>query len=119
MNYKRLLYSVILGAISGILCASGAFVLLNTEPSIPNISIYLIGAFYNRIIIGFLIGFAEELKIYKEKDNMINSIIRGLLLGLIVSIGFAFFNVYINLPFFFMGMVFGILIDLIATKLSK
>lgn len=119
MNVKRLIISVILGIVFGILCGSGAFILLQGITEIPNLTMYIAGAFYNRIIIGFLVGFAEELKIYKEKDNIINSIIRGAILGIIVSSGFAFFNVYVNLLFFIMGIIFGIGNDVISTRFSS
>ena len=119
MNSKRIILGIVLGAIFGIICATGAFILLSSEPSIPNLTMYLAGAFYNRIIMGFLIGLASEIKIVKDKNNIINSIIRGAILGILVSTGFAFFNVYLNINFFIMGIVFGVLNDLISTKISK
>ncbi|MBD3230419.1 MAG: hypothetical protein GF329_19725 [Candidatus Lokiarchaeota archaeon] len=119
MNVKRLIISVILGVVFGILCATGAFILFQENTEIPNLIIYVTGAFYNRVIMGFLIGFADRLKIYKDKENIINSIIRGAVLGIIVSVGFAFFNVTLNVNFFIMGIIFGILNDIISTKFSK
>ncbi|TFG02779.1 MAG: hypothetical protein EU542_04105 [Promethearchaeota archaeon] len=111
MNYKRLSISFILGIIFGFLCLLGN-VLTGATP-------YLIAALYNRIILGVLIGLAEDIKIKKQEDNLITPLVRGAIFGAFVSIGFAFFLQSILISFLIAGIIFGLLIDLIATKLTK
>jgi hypothetical protein len=111
MNLKRLIISISLGIIFGIFCVIGNI--------IGNGTPYLLAAWYNRVILGAIIGFTGNLKIYKEENNIINSIIRGLLLGAFVSFGFAFFLKPILVSFFIAGIIFGIIIDIISTILSK
>jgi hypothetical protein len=111
MNLKRMLISIILGAIFGIICVIGNI--------IGNGTPFLIAAWYNRVILGAMIGFAGDFKIYKGENNIINSILRGLIIGAFVSLGFAFFLHPILVSFFIAGLIFGILIDVISTLLSK
>ncbi|MHA1270958.1 MAG: hypothetical protein ACTSPY_14285 [Candidatus Helarchaeota archaeon] len=119
MNLKRLFYSILLGVIFGAICATGVYFLIPETTLIPNRYLYIAGAFYNRIIMGSLIGFAEELKLIKNKNDTFNSIIRGAILGIFVSVGFGLLQAYTNINFFIMGIIFGLLNDLITTKLTK
>ncbi|NHI91498.1 MAG: hypothetical protein EAX96_03275 [Candidatus Lokiarchaeota archaeon] len=66
---------------------------------------------------GILIGFAGDLKIVKEHDDPLNSVIRGVLIGAILSVGGFFYGAGIS--FFLMGLVYGALIDFLTTWLSK
>lgn len=111
MDLKRLNICFILGVLAGVVCLIGNM-LTGATP-------YLIAAWYNRVILGVLIGLAGELKIYKEEDNIINSILRGAFIGAFVSLGFAFFLGSVLILFFLAGIVFGIVIDLIATLITK
>ncbi|MFX0071042.1 MAG: hypothetical protein ACFFAO_08125 [Candidatus Hermodarchaeota archaeon] len=119
MNIKRLVCSTILGMCFGIICILGTPLTVPNRVFLPSLEIYLIGAWYNRFIMGIVIGFAGDLKIYKEKDNILNSIIRGALIGAIVSTSFAFLRNYPAILFFIVGIIFGILNDLISTKYTQ
>ncbi|MGV9172236.1 MAG: hypothetical protein ACOC35_06695, partial [Promethearchaeia archaeon] len=81
--------------------------------------IYLLGAWYNRVVMGALIGLAGGIKIYGNKDSVSNSLIRGALIGAFVSTGFAFFQQTVTITYFFAGVGFGLLNDFITTKLTK
>lgn len=119
MNFKRIIFGTIFGAISGVICIIG-MVFLNMIPAyliFPYNILYLVGGIYNRIIMGILIGFAEDLKIIKEEDDPLNSLIRGLLMGALVSTAGFFYGAAIS--FFLMGLLYGALTDLITTYLSK
>ena len=119
MTLKRLIFAILFGVIFSLLCMTGVYFLVPETSLIPNKILYMAGAFYNRIIMGVLIGFASELKIIKDKDNTLNSIVRGAILGIVVSVGFAFLQAYTNINFFIMGIIFGLLNDFITTKLTK
>ncbi|MFO8018059.1 MAG: hypothetical protein R6U96_05445 [Promethearchaeia archaeon] len=81
--------------------------------------IYLIGAWYNRVVMGALIGLAGEIRIYKGKDSIPNSIFRGALIGAFVSAGFAFFQQTLTITYLFAGIGFGALNDVVTTRLTK
>jgi hypothetical protein len=119
MNWKRLIISIPLGMLMGVICVIGLSQRIPAGGVDPSNSIYLWGAWYERVIMGIMIGFASELVIIKSKRNLLNAFIRGAILGLIVSAGFGFFQQFIDLPFFFAGAVFGGTIDIIATFLSR
>lgn len=87
INYKRLALGIALGALAGIVCVSGLSV------SLPNASVlFLAGAWYNRLIIGAIIGLAGEIKIIKKEDNIINALIRGIILGFFYNSSFLFLS---------------------------
>lgn len=85
MNGKRLIIGIVMGIILGIFCIIG--VSQRIPPSIQNPTIYLIGAWYNRVIMGIIIGFAGEIIILK-KSLWLNAIIRGAIIGVLVSLSF-------------------------------
>jgi hypothetical protein len=114
INLKRLIICVLLGLLSGIICAVGSSILQPTAyPVGINFIIYII---YNRIILGFMIGLIEDLKIIKSK--MVNSLLRGALFGALVSTIMVIIPELASINFLVVGILFGILIDLIASKLA-
>ena len=66
---------------------------------------------------GILIGFAGDLKIIKEEDDPMNSVVRGVIIGGIVSTAGFFYGAAIT--FFLMGLLYGALTDFLTTYLSK
>ncbi|MCF2138771.1 MAG: hypothetical protein K9W44_01785 [Candidatus Lokiarchaeota archaeon] len=119
MNWKRILLSIPLGMIMGIICIIGLSQRIPASGVYPSISVYLWGAWYERVVMGLLIGFVGDLVIIKSKRNLLNSFIRGAIFGLITSVGYGFFQQFIDLPFFFAGLVFGGTIDVIATYFTR
>jgi len=119
MNSKRILFGTIFGALSGVICITGMILLGGIPTSLvyPNDILFLIGGLHNRIILGLLIGFAGDLKIIKDENDPINSLIRGTIIGAILSVAGFFYGSAIS--FFLMGLVYGALTDLITTYLSK
>lgn len=118
IKIKRLIVGTVLGAILGIFCVIGVSLRL-PDPVYPNATVYLIGAWYNRVVMGSLIGLAGGIKLYKNEDNILNSIIRGAIIGAFVSVSFSFLSQAIELTYFFAGIVWGLLNDLITTRLMK
>ena len=105
---KRIIISVILGALLGIFCIIGIGFRLGFEGN----SLFLFSAWFNRIIMGLLIGLATPLIITKGKSN---SFIRGTLLGLLVSFGWYASTGFVDLLGFLAGIAYGIIIDAVAT----
>ncbi len=104
---KRLTISIITGALLGVLCIIGISYRLGVEGN----EWFLAANWINRVLIGLVIGLAGKLKLHPA--------LRGILLGSIVS-----FSLYIATDFrdpagFGAGIVYGLIIDLIATKYSR
>ena len=73
---------------------------------------YLLTIFYNRLLIGFVVAFSESIKIFNKDPH--NSILRGALIGSIVSV--ALFIQTGSPSFIPPGIVFGAIADYLATK---
>ena len=113
INVKRMIITLILGLLAGIICAGGT--VMGNNPNFQITIAYIIYLVYNRIILGFIIGLVENLKIIKHENG--NSVVRGAVLGAIVSIILVIIPGLVAISFIIAGIVFGIIIDLIATML--
>lgn len=111
INKKRLLVSLITGAILGIFCIIGVGARIGYENYI-----FLIGMWYNRVVMGLLIGLADNIQITKGHKNVL---LRGALLGLIVSSAIFISTEFRDVPSFFAGIVYGVIIDFVASKYGK
>ena len=117
-NLKRIGLATLIGAILGIFCILGAS---GRVGGWLGNEILLIGLWYNRVIMGLLIGFAGNLQFLK-KDNSpkwLNTILRGAILGALVSLQFYLSTSFLDLLSFLAGILYGIVIDLIITGLVK
>ena len=114
INSKRMIITLILGLLTGIICAGGT--VMGNNPNFQITIEYVIYLVYNRIILGLVIGLAENIKIIKHE--LANSIIRGAVLGAIVSIILIIIPGLVAISFIIAGIIFGIFIDLIATILA-
>ncbi|MBD3350872.1 MAG: hypothetical protein GF364_05240 [Candidatus Lokiarchaeota archaeon] len=114
MKYKRLVVSTILGMILGVFCILGAS--QRIPGYVTNNILYLSAAWYNRVIMGVIIGLAGEIEIIKG-NNFLNSLIRGALIGALVSVGFGLLGQSLEIMFFIAGIGFGTLNDVISTKI--
>jgi len=103
---KRLALSVISGAILGIFCIIGGSVRLGWEGN----QLLLFALWYNRLVMGLLIGLAGNLIIIKGDWNWI---LRGAGLGLIVSAAYFFTSGASDWVSFFAGVVYGVIIEFI------
>lgn len=98
---KRLLFGIILGIILGLFCILGASLRMPGELSLT----YLFSFWYNRVIMGLVIGLFP-----KPKDIKI-ALLRGVILGALVSLAFYSANEFRDLMGFFAGVVYGIIIE--------
>ena len=108
---KRLVISTGLGAILGVFCIIGVGLRIGFQGN----EIFLIAMWYNRVIMGLMIGFADDLKI---SNSSYNSIARGALLGLLVTSTIFLSSEFRDLPSFFAGIAYGVIIDYFASKFS-
>ena len=119
-NYRRIGISVITGALLGVLCIIGVGARIPDQYS--NV-IYLTAVWYNRVIMGLMVGFAGHVTIIKSENekNYVNSIVRGIIIGLIVSSATLLLSDTIPLDWlgWFMGLLYGPIIEVVATVTQK
>ena len=104
---KRINLSIILGMILGVFCIIG----VGTRISFNGNEVFFFGMWYNRVIMGLIIGLAGRLKF--------NLYLRGSFLGLIISLAFFLSANFRDVPGFFAGIFYGVIIDVFASKYSK
>jgi hypothetical protein len=109
---KRLIISVILGATLGIFCIIGIGFRLGYAGN----ELFLFSAWYNRVVIGLLIGLATPLILIRGKWN---PVVRGALLGLIVSYSWYVASGNRDTMGFLAGIAYGVIIDWVATKFTN
>ncbi|MFO7793222.1 MAG: hypothetical protein R6W73_09655 [Candidatus Saliniplasma sp.] len=109
MKTKRIMISVVMGAVLGVFCIVG----VGTRIGYSGNELFLFAMWYNRIVMGLLIGLAYDIKIIDSNKNFI---VRGLLLGLIVSLAITFTSEFRDWPSLFAGIAYGIIIDFVATR---
>lgn len=109
---KRLIIACLVGALLGVLCIVGIGFRLGFDGN----ETFLFSAWFNRLMMGLMIGLAAPIVIVK---NRWNPLLRGILLGFIVS--YSWYVATGNRDFvgFLAGIVYGPIIDSIATKYSK
>jgi len=111
MENKRLLICTIGGIIAGLICSAGGLL----SGNISEFSFFAIApAFFNRLMLGFLIGISS-LKL----NFVFHGMVIGLLVSLITSIPFLEGNVKGFMFFTIAGIIYGLLIELFATKVFK
>lgn len=110
-NRKRLVVALVCGALLGILCIIGVgsrFGFLGNE-------VFILANWYNRVVMGLVVGLAGGLTVVESKFN---PVVRGLILGFMVSLGL-FLSSGLRDPLGFMaGIAYGVIIDYIASKYS-
>lgn len=109
MINRRIVISLITGAILGVFCIVGAQ--SRFEGTLNNS--YLFGFWFNRLLMGMVIGFLVSL------SDMKLLLVRGAIVGLIVSFAFYSATEYHDLLGFLVGAVYGMIIELAAYKFQK
>ncbi len=113
LNLKRMAIALILAAFFGVMCAWGTSTV--EIPGFVMTTEYLLTVFYARLMIGFLVGFSGGLVMLKGKTA--NAALRGGIMGLIASISISFYGG--TAIFIAAGIVYGIITDVVATRLSS
>lgn len=100
MENRRLIISVITGAILGLVCILGA----NLRYQIDLGSSYLFGFWFNRLLMGIVIG------LLSFNGGLFHRVIKGSILGLIVSFAFYSATDFFDLTGFLVGALYGAII---------
>lgn len=112
-NGKRMAISLIIAAFFGFFCAYGT-----SGVEIPGFTItleYLATIFYARLLIGFAIGLAGGWVLVKSRVK--NAALRGGIIGAVVTPVISFYGGWEIFMLF--GILYGIITDVVATKLSS
>ncbi len=98
---KRMIQSLIGGALLGVVCVIGAFVRSGFTAS----PIFVFALWYNRVIIGLAIGAPWP------KTNRNQALLRGAILGLMVSFAFYSATNFQDPVSFIAGIVYGVILE--------
>ncbi len=105
---KRMKVSLLAGAVLGFFCIVGALVRSGFQ-----IEYYLLfSLWYNRLLMGLVIG------LNWPKIGMPMVLVRGAVLGLIVSFAFYSATGFSDVISFLAGIVYGIMLEYIAVKVE-
>lgn len=106
---KRMKQSLIGGGLLGVLCVIGAYVRSGFTAS-PG---FVFSLWYNRVIIGLVIGSPWSSK------NRNESLVRGGILGLLVSFAFFTTTSFKDPVSFIAGIVYGVILEAILIRSEK
>lgn len=106
---KRLKLALLGGAVLGIFCVVGAYLRSGGTAS-PS---FIFALWFNRVIIGLAVGAPWE------TTNKNESLLRGALLGLLVSFAFYSSTGFVDPISFIAGVVYGILLEVWLSKLDN
>jgi hypothetical protein len=100
------------GALLGVLCIVG----VGARVGFAGNAGFLFSIWYNRLLMGLLIGLAGEVTLLQARKA--NIVVRGLLLGTLVTLASSLSTDFRDLPSFFAGIVYGPIIDAVASWLA-
>lgn len=103
---RRLLLATITGGLLGVVCIIGANLRFGGDLS----SAYLFGFWFNRLLMGVVIGLLPVC------DNPKYYLPRGVIVGLFVSFAFYSATEFLDLTGFLVGAVYGVIIEYVAKK---
>lgn len=117
MNNKRVAIALAVGLATGLFCAYGLVMMVQKgKANFPVTTGIIASVVYNRMLIGFVIGIADGIKL--------NAVLRGALIGAIISFAMSIVPVVEGqglggLTLVAFGVVYGIIADVLATLLAK
>ena len=111
MKNNRLFIAITTGAVLGIFCIIGVSVRLGFSGN----ELFIFSTWLNRVIMGLVIGLISS----SIKSNSKYVLLRGAFFGLIISGSFYLATDFKDTPGFFAGIVYGVIIDFVATKFGK
>jgi len=119
VSARRIGIALIAGALLGVLCIIGVG---SRIPGNYSNVVYLMAVWYNRVLMGLMVGLAGGVTLIKsdKNKNYINAIVRGLLIGLIVSSATLLLSeTILDLMGWLAGIIYGPIIDVVATATEK
>jgi hypothetical protein len=114
MNAKRVAIATVIGFLCGLFCAYGT--LKMDDPSIVVTTGLLASIVYNRVLIGFVVGIGDGIKLHP--------VLRGALIGIIITMALSTMPIVDGraaggLTLIGFGIVYGIIADVVASWLAK
>ncbi len=109
MRKKRLLVALITGAVLGVFCIIGAMVRFQFERDFY----YMFSLWYNRLLMGLVIG------ICPSGTKFPIALLRGTVLGIIVSMAFFPMTEFTDVISFVVGAVYGLIIEAVAFRFGE
>lgn len=106
---KRMVESLIGGAILGVVCVIGAYIRSDFNATRG----FVFSLWYNRVIIGLVVGAPWA------KTTKIKTLIRGAILGLLVSFAFFATTGFKDPISFIAGIVYGIILETWLSRIKK
>lgn len=106
---RRVLLALLSGAVLGVFCILGASIRIGWEGN----QLLILSLWYNRLIMGLVIGLAGDLKIIQGE---LNWLLRGGLLGLVVSAAYFLTSGAADLVSFLAGVVYGMIIEFVLSR---
>jgi hypothetical protein len=110
MNHRRLVVSLVSGALLGIVCIIGVGL---RSGGFAGQGLFLLAMWYNRLIMGLVIGLADGLTL---ADGPANRYVRGAILGLAVSLAIFLSTEFRDVVSFLAGVVYGLIIEYVAAR---
>ena len=109
MLTKRMKVSLAAGAVLGVFCIIGASVRSGFESE----AYLLFALWYNRVLMGLVIGLALE------ESSLNKAIVRGAILGFLVSFAFYSSSGFGDIVSFLAGIVYGMIIEYFAFRYGR
>jgi hypothetical protein len=114
MNAKRVAIATVIGFLCGLFCAYGT--LKMDDPGFVVTAGLLASIVYNRVLIGFVVGIGDGIKLHP--------VLRGALIGIIVTMAMSIIPIVDGpaaggLTLIGFGIVYGIIADVVASWLAK
>jgi uncharacterized membrane protein len=106
---KRMITALVGGAILGLFCVAGAYVRSGFTAS-PGLVFSL---WYNRVVMGFIVG-APWGKVSRK-----NALLRGALIGLLVSFAYYSSTGFVDHVSFIAGIVYGVILEAWLSRPEK
>lgn len=110
MLNSRTRTAVLTGAALGVICIIGAGMRFGFEGNLA----LIFGLWYNRVLMGILIGFSGGFQITSGKRDLY---LRGIILGLIVSAAYFFTSGFSDWVSFLAGGVYGLIIEVVIERI--
>jgi hypothetical protein len=107
---RRLMISILTGAILGILCIIGGSL---RAGGFAGNELFLGALWYNRVIMGLVIGLAGE---WRWGRGPLNAMLRGLVLGFLISLAFYLSSGGQDSIALFAGAVYGVILELVLQR---
>jgi hypothetical protein len=111
MKKNRLFIAIMTGAGLGIFCIIGVGVRLGFSGN----ELFIFSTWLNRVITGMVIGLVSS----GIKSNSKYVLLRGAFFGLVISGSFYLATDFKDTPGFFAGIVYGVIIDYVATRFAN